>query len=103
MTEAIRDGNMRRGASRVAALPGVRAASMERQRAFRAAARTGCRRERHGSVVFPDAMLKIYLTASAEERARRRYKQLIDKGLSANMTALLQEFVPGTRATAAAP
>ena len=44
------------------------------------------------TVVFPDAVLKVYLTASPEERARRRYKQLIDKGLSATMAALLQEI-----------
>jgi cytidylate kinase len=45
-----------------------------------------------GTVVFPDATLKIFLTASAEERARRRYKQLINKGLSANMAVLLQDI-----------
>jgi len=45
-----------------------------------------------GSVVFPDATLKIYLTADAEERARRRYKQLIEKGMGANITTLLQDI-----------
>jgi len=45
-----------------------------------------------GSVVFPDAVLKIFLTASAEARAERRYKQLMEKGMDANMTALLQEI-----------
>jgi cytidylate kinase len=45
-----------------------------------------------GTVVFPDAALKVYLTASPEERARRRYKQLIEKGLSATMAALLQDI-----------
>jgi cytidylate kinase len=45
-----------------------------------------------GSVVFPDATLKIFLTADAAERARRRYKQLMEKGLSASMDALLQEI-----------
>jgi cytidylate kinase len=45
-----------------------------------------------GSVVFPDAALKIYLTADAEERAKRRYKQLIGKGMDANMAALLQDI-----------
>ena len=45
-----------------------------------------------GSVVFPDAALKIYLTATAEARAERRYKQLIEKGLGANMAALLQDI-----------
>jgi cytidylate kinase len=46
-----------------------------------------------GSVVFPDSRLKIYLTASPQARAERRYKQLIDKGLGANMAALLQEIM----------
>ena len=45
-----------------------------------------------GSVVFPDATLKVYLTASAEERAQRRYKQLIEKGFDANLTDLLQDL-----------
>ena len=45
-----------------------------------------------GSVVFPDARLKVFLTASPEERARRRYKQLIDKGLSANMRDLVRDI-----------
>ena len=45
-----------------------------------------------GSVVFPDAVLKIYLTASPEARAERRYKQLMDKGMGATMTALLQDI-----------
>ena len=45
-----------------------------------------------GSVVFPDAALKVFLTASPEERARRRYKQLMEKGLSANMAILLQDI-----------
>ena len=45
-----------------------------------------------GSVIFPDAILKIYLTASAGERAQRRHKQLIEKGMSANITDLLQDI-----------
>jgi 3-phosphoshikimate 1-carboxyvinyltransferase len=45
-----------------------------------------------GSVVFPDAVLKVFLTASAEARAERRYKQLIEKGMSANIAALLQDI-----------
>ena len=45
-----------------------------------------------GTVVFPDAPAKVFLTASAEERAQRRYKQLIEKGLSANLSALVQEI-----------
>src|SRR5438876_1203431 len=45
-----------------------------------------------GSTAFPDAVLKIYLMADSDERARRRYKQLIEKGMDANMTALLQDI-----------
>jgi cytidylate kinase len=92
VTEAIRDERISDGASRVAALPAVRTALMERQRAFRRPPGLVAEGRDMGSVVFPDATLKIYLMASAEERARRRYKQLIDKGLSANMTALLQDI-----------
>jgi cytidylate kinase len=92
VTEAIREERMSDGASRVAALPGVRAALMERQRRFRRLPGLVAEGRDMGTVVFPDALLKIYLTASVEERARRRYKQLIDKGLSANMGALLQDL-----------
>ncbi len=80
-------------ASRVAALPGVRAALLERQRAFRQAPGLVADGRDMGTVVFPDASLKIFLTADARERARRRYKQLIEKGLSASMDALLQEIL----------
>ena len=92
VTEAIREERISEGASRVAALPGVREALKGRQRSFRRAPGLVAEGRDMGTVVFPDAALKIYLTASAEERAKRRYKQLIDKGLSANMTALLQDI-----------
>ncbi|WJW76691.1 (d)CMP kinase [Thiohalobacter sp. IOR34] len=79
-------------ASRVATLPAVRAALLERQRAFRTAPGLVADGRDMGSVVFPDAPLKIYLTASAEERARRRYQQLREKGIEADMAALVEEI-----------
>lgn len=79
-------------ASRVAALPGVRAALMTLQRGFRRAPGLVADGRDMGSVVFPDAGLKIYLTATPEERAQRRYNQLMEKGLGASMAALLQDI-----------
>lgn len=77
------------GASRVAALPQVRAALLDRQRAFRRPPGLVADGRDMGTVVFPDAPLKIFLEASAEERAERRHKQLIDKGLGGSLRALL--------------
>jgi len=79
-------------ASRVAALPAVRAALLERQRAFRRPPGLVADGRDMGSVVFPDATLKIFLTASPLERARRRYNQLKEKGVSANLAALSDEI-----------
>jgi len=79
-------------ASKVAALPGVRAALMTLQRNFRQSPGLVADGRDMGSVVFPDAGLKIYLTATPEERAQRRYKQLITKGVDASMAALLQDI-----------
>jgi cytidylate kinase len=79
-------------ASRIAAQPGVRKALMERQRAFRQPPGLVAEGRDMGSVVFPDAGLKIYLTASPEARAERRSKQLMDKGMDATMAALLQDI-----------
>jgi cytidylate kinase len=92
VTDAIRDEQVSSAASAVAALQPVRQALLERQRAFRNPPGLVADGRDMGSVVFPDATLKIYLTAAPEERARRRYKQLMEKGLSANMTALLLEI-----------
>jgi cytidylate kinase len=92
VTNAIRAEEVSAAASRVAALPPVRAALLARQRAFRAAPGLVADGRDMGSVVFPDASLKIFLTAAAEERARRRYNQLMEKGMSASMGALLQEI-----------
>lgn len=77
-------------ASRIAHLPALRAGLLDRQRAFRKPPGLVADGRDMGSVVFPDAVLKIYLTASTEERAHRRYKQLMDKGISANIENLLQ-------------
>ncbi|MBS1132707.1 MAG: 3-phosphoshikimate 1-carboxyvinyltransferase [Proteobacteria bacterium] len=89
---AIRTEEMSAGASRVAALPAVREALLFRQRAFnKAPGLVGDGRDM-GSVIFPLAVLKVFLTATAEARAERRYKQLIEKGLSANLADLLLDL-----------
>ena len=79
-------------ASKVAALPKVRAALLAKQHAFRRAPGLVADGRDMGSVVFPDAALKIFLTASAEARAERRYKQLMEKGIDANIAALLLDI-----------
>ena len=79
-------------ASKIAALPKVRAALLDKQRAFRRAPGLVADGRDMASVVFQDSKLKIFLTASAEARAERRYKQLKDKGISANIAALLQDI-----------
>jgi cytidylate kinase len=79
-------------ASRIAALPGVRKSLLARQRAFRQPPGLVADGRDMGSVVFPDAVLKIFLTASLEARAARRYKQLMEKGMDATMAALLQDI-----------
>lgn len=92
VSEAIRTEHMGIGASKVAALPAVRTALLERQRAFlRFPGLVGDGRDM-GSVVFPWAATKVFLTASAEVRAERRHKQLIAKGMSANIAVLLQDL-----------
>ncbi len=79
-------------ASRVGAIPLAREALLERQLAFRKPPGLVADGRDMGTVVFPDALVKIYLTASVEERAQRRYKQLIDKGIDAILPALLQDL-----------
>jgi 3-phosphoshikimate 1-carboxyvinyltransferase len=79
-------------ASKVAAMPKVRAALLAKQHAFRRAPGLVADGRDMGSVVFPDATLKIFLTASAEARAERRYKQLMEKGIDANIAALLLDI-----------
>jgi 3-phosphoshikimate 1-carboxyvinyltransferase len=79
-------------ASKVASLPQVRVALLDKQRAFRQAPGLVADGRDMASVVFPDAALKVFLTASAEARAERRYKQLKEKGMGANIAALLQDI-----------
>jgi len=92
VTEAIRSEPVSIAASRVAIHPAVRAALIERQRAFRMAPGLVADGRDMGTVVFPDAVLKVFLTASPEERARRRHKQLIEKGISSTMDGLLRDI-----------
>lgn len=92
VSEAIRDEAIGEAASKVSAHPAVRRELLAYQRQFRRPPGLVADGRDMGSVVFPDAVLKIYLTASAEARAQRRYKQLIGKGFDANMTALLQDI-----------
>jgi 3-phosphoshikimate 1-carboxyvinyltransferase len=92
VTDAIRTEEISIGASKVAALPAVRAALLARQRAYRRFPGLVADGRDMGSVVFPAAAAKVFLTASAGARAERRYKQLIAKGMPANMHALLQDL-----------
>ena len=81
VTRELRTEQAGAGASRVAAWPAVRAALLDRQRAFATAPGLVADGRDMGTVIFPGAQLKVFLTASAEERAQRRHKQLIEKGL----------------------
>lgn len=92
VTGVVRSEAVSLAASRIAGVPAVREALLERQRAFRQPPGLVAEGRDMGSVVFPDAVLKIFLTASAEERAKRRYKQLMDKGMHATMATLLQDI-----------
>jgi cytidylate kinase len=79
-------------ASAVAAIPGVRAALFDKQRAFRQPPGLVADGRDMGTVIFPDAEHKVFLTASDEERAKRRYKQLKEKGLDVTLSTLLREI-----------
>jgi CMP/dCMP kinase len=79
-------------ASAIAVHPSVRAALVARQRAFRKEPGLVADGRDMGTVIFPDAVLKVFLTASVEARAARRHKQLIQKGFSANMDDLLRDL-----------
>ncbi|MDG1581664.1 (d)CMP kinase [Pseudomonas sp. GOM6] len=92
VTDAIRNEQVGAGASMVASLPAVREALLQRQRAFRELPGLVADGRDMGTVVFPDAPLKIYLTASAEERARRRYLQLKGKVEGVSLSSLLDEI-----------
>lgn len=92
VTEAIRSEDVSRDAGRISANPELRKALMARQLAFRRAPGLVADGRDMGSVVFPDAVLKIFLSASPEVRAERRYKQLKQKGMCANLAAILEEL-----------
>jgi cytidylate kinase len=97
VTAEIRSEVAGAGASRVAAWPAVRAALLDRQRAFRQAPGLVADGRDMGTIVFTDASLKIYLTASAEERARRRYNQLKEKDSGVSLAALSLEIAERDR------
>ena len=92
VADAIRMEACSNVASRIAAYPQVRKALLERQRAFCHLPGLVADGRDMGSVVFPDAILKIFLTASAQTRAQRRYKQLMEKGIDANISTLLHDI-----------
>ena len=92
VTSELRSEDAGQGASRVAAWPPVRAALLDLQRSFARPPGLVADGRDMGTVVFPDADLKIYLTATAEERALRRYKQLKDKGSDVSLAALSREI-----------
>jgi cytidylate kinase len=92
VTDAIRDEAVGNGASRLAVHAGVRTALLGLQRGFRRPPGLVADGRDMGTVVFPDASLKVFLTASAESRADRRHKQLIEKGISATLRGLLQDL-----------
>ncbi|TFG86978.1 MAG: (d)CMP kinase [Chromatiales bacterium] len=97
VTDAIRSESAGDGASRVAALPGVRRALIQRQRDFRQPPGLVADGRDMGAVVFPDADLKVFLTASVDERARRRHKQLKDKGIDVSLSDLSRDMVERDR------
>jgi len=92
VTEDVRSEACGNKASEVARLPSVRQALLKRQRAFRQPPGLVADGRDMGTIVFPDAALKIFLTASPEVRAERRYKQLIDKGIPANLRSLSRDL-----------
>jgi cytidylate kinase len=92
VTDRIRAEDVSAGASAIAVHPAVRTALLDRQRAFRAPPGLVAEGRDMGSVVFPGASLKVFLTASVEERARRRHKQLIEKGIPVTLDGLLRDI-----------
>ena len=92
VTDLIRHEIYSNGASKVAAHPRLREALLDRQRAFRKDPGLVADGRDMSSVVFPDATLKIFLTASARIRAQRRYKQLMDKGEDVNIAMILKDI-----------
>ena len=92
VTTTIRTEEVGSLASQVAALPKVREALLQRQRDFRQAPGLIADGRDMGTVVFTDAQIKVFLTASAEERGQRRYKQLTEKGIDASLPALIEDI-----------
>ena len=92
VTREVRKESTGAGASTVAAIPAVREALLERQRGFKRLPGLVADGRDMGTHVFPSALLKIFLTASAEERARRRHKQLKDKGMDVTLAALSRDI-----------
>jgi len=91
-SEAIREEKIGMRASKVAAIPAVRDALLQRQRDFSELPGLVADGRDMGTTVFPDAVLKVFMTASAEERAERRVKQLKEKGINANIAALVADL-----------
>lgn len=92
VTDKLRQEEVGVRASAIAQVPAVRQALLARQRSFRRPPGLVAEGRDMGTVVFPDAALKVFLTATPEVRARRRYKQLIDKGIDANLHALSRDL-----------
>jgi cytidylate kinase len=92
-TDELRTETAGAAASAIAAIPEVRSALKDRQRAFRQQPGLVTDGRDMGTVIFPDARHKVFLTASAEERAERRYKQLNDKGVPVTLAGLLREIL----------
>ncbi len=92
VTDDIRTEEVGAAASKIAALPRVREALLRRQRAFQQSPGLVADGRDMGTVVFPDAVVKIFLTASAEARAERRYAQLKEKGMDVNIARLLTDI-----------
>lgn len=92
VSRQLRTEEVGKRASAIAPAPAIREALIERQRAFRKPPGLVADGRDMGTVVFPDAPVKVFLDASLEERARRRYKQLKEQGFNANLTSLTEEL-----------
>jgi CMP/dCMP kinase len=92
-TDRLRTETAGAAASAIASLPPVRDALIERQRAFRAPPGLVADGRDMGTIIFPDAPFKVFLTASAEERSERRFKQLKNKGVDVTLPGLLREII----------
>jgi len=97
VTDTIRAEAVGSMASQLAVLPGVRSGLLDRQRAFRKEPGLIADGRDMGTVVFPDAKVKFFLTAGPEERARRRYNQLLELGISVKLAALIEEITQRDR------